>query len=26
LNQAIKQVRPKFHDAVVEALEGPDSN
>ena len=26
LNQAIKQVRPKFHDAVVEGLEGPDSN
>ena len=23
-NQAIKQVRPKFHDAVIEALEGPD--
>ena len=25
-NQAIKQVRPKFHDAVVEALEGPVSD
>jgi CubicO group peptidase (beta-lactamase class C family) len=25
-NQAIKQVRPTFHDAVVEALENPDSN
>jgi serine-type D-Ala-D-Ala carboxypeptidase len=23
LNQAIKQVRPKFHDAIVEALSGP---
>jgi CubicO group peptidase (beta-lactamase class C family) len=25
-NQAIKQVRPKFHDAVVEALESAGSN
>jgi len=25
-NQAIKQVRPKFHDAVIEALEGPVSD
>jgi CubicO group peptidase (beta-lactamase class C family) len=25
-NQAIKQVRPEFHDAAIEALESPDSD